>query len=209
MLQAILNCTENAARSVFPSVVWNRVNRDEIFMHQGDEHSHCHFVISGTADIKALGREGQYVQIATVETGEIIGSYPDQSVSKADIRAQSALELASIETRHLAKIAFEQAEIGAGVARIFARQLGNVLDRLALRVTLTASGRVYSQLLRLADNHSAISPVPVVSALAIEAQTTRETASRAISALERRGIIERGRDCWTIVAPRMLEDMIF
>lgn len=209
ILRAVLNCTESSASMMFPLVTWSKVDRDETILHQGDEQRHCHFVISGTANIKALGREGQYVQLATVETGEIIGSYPEGSTAKADVRAQTRLELASIEISRLAEITFDQAEIGAGVARIFARQLGNVMDRLALRVTLTASGRVYSQLLRLADDHFAIAPVPIVSALAVEAQTTRETASRAISALERRGILERDEDRWTIVAPRMLEEMIF
>jgi DNA-binding GntR family transcriptional regulator len=48
-----------------------------------------------------------------------------------------------------------------------------------------------------------------VTALALNANTSRETASRAISALERRGVISRSDRYMTIVAPRMLEDMVY
>src|SRR4029079_10464142 len=97
--------------------------------------------------------------------------------------------------------------VGAGLARIFAGQLANVLDRFAARVTLTATGRVYSQLLEAIDERGTIDKIPSVTMLAIRAQTTRETASRAISALERRGILRREARAWIIASPRMLEDL--
>ena len=200
MLQAVLGCGENAA---------SRLARlSQILRHQGDRHAQCHLVVSGSADIRVLGREGQYIQIATVEPGEIFGAYPEPSVARADVRAQVAMELVSLETERLARAAREQPEIGAGLARIFSRQLGNVLDRFAARVTLTATGRVYSRLLELADPDGAIGRIPAVAALAVQAQTTRETASRAIGALERRGILNREADRWLITSPRLLEDLV-
>jgi len=69
-------------------------------------------------------------------------------------------------------------------------------------------GRVYAELLRRADDENRISPAPIIAALAVSVQTTRETASRAISKLEHRGIIGRSKDHWEIIAPRQLEDMI-
>ena len=81
-------------------------------------------------------------------------------------------------------------------------------QRLASRISLTAAGRIYARLLELAGPDHVIAPPPVVSALAVSVQTTRETTSRTISALERRGIIHRDERRLVIQSPRMLEDMI-
>ena len=113
-----------------------------------------------------------------------------------------------IDSVRLAALAAEHAQVGCGLAAMFARQFEAVLDRFALRMTLSATGRVYARLTELADTACTLDPAPVIAALAVEAQTTRETASRAISALERRGILERETPRqWRIVSPRMLEDL--
>ena len=208
VLQAILACAENVATHLERLSNWSTVERRQILLHQGDHHRQCHLVISGSADIRVLGREGQYIQIATVEPGEIFGAYPEPGPVRADVRAQNAMELVSLDTAHLARIALDHAEIGAGLARIFAGQLGNVLDRFAARVTLTANGRVYAHLLGLVGADGTIAGAPAVAALAVQAQTTRETASRAISALERRGIMHRQADGWVIASPRLLEELV-
>lgn len=208
VIQAILGCSETIASNLNERCTWTSVRRHEFLLHQGDDHHQCHLVISGSADIKALGRDGQYVQIATVEPGEIFGTYPEPGPVRADVQAQNAMQLVSLDAVHLSRIALAYSEIGAGLARIFATQWGNVLDRFAARVTLTAAGRVYSSLLNMIDSGGVISTAPVVAALAVQAQTTRETASRAISALERRGIMRRTTAGWIITSPRLLEELV-
>ena len=54
----------------------------------------------------------------------------------------------------------------------------------------------------------AIRPAPVLAELAVRVSTTRETASRAVNALERRGIIRRDADALVVVAPQRLEELI-
>lgn len=208
VLQAVLGCTAIVAGQLDRLAVWSSVPGRQVLLHQGDHHPQCHIVVSGSADIKVLGREGQYIQIATVEPGEIFGSYPVPGPVRADVLAQDAMELVSIETTHLASLALAHSGIGASLARTFAAQLGNVLDRFAARVTLTARGRIYSLLLEMAGPTGRIADPPVVAALAVRAQTTRETASRAVSALERRGIMRREPDGWIIASPRLLEELV-
>jgi CRP/FNR family transcriptional regulator, cyclic AMP receptor protein len=48
-----------------------------------------------------------------------------------------------------------------------------------------------------------------LSTFALHVQSTRETVSRTISALEKRGIIKRDGDALTVVAPHRLEELIF
>jgi len=63
-------------------------------------------------------------------------------------------------------------------------------------------------LLLLAGDQDGVSPPPVITALALTAQTTRETASRAINEVVRRGIIARDKQRWRIVSRGLLEDQI-
>ena len=48
----------------------------------------------------------------------------------------------------------------------------------------------------------------MLSALAVRVHPTRETVSRTLSALERRGIVRREADALVVVAPHRLEGMI-
>ncbi len=51
-------------------------------------------------------------------------------------------------------------------------------------------------------------PAPVLAAMAVRVLSTRETVSRTINALERRGIIRREADALIVVAPHRLEEMV-
>lgn len=209
VLDAIFACGEQAAADMLHLARWEQSERGDPVLHQGADCNSCHFVISGTADVKLLGAEGQYHQIATVEAGEAFGAYPESAAMTADVLSRGALEYVALDASALFALAKEQAGLGAKLSCIFAGQLRLVMDRFASRLTLSANGRVYDRLMMLCGDDRRIAPVPVVAALAVQAQTTRETASRAISALERRGILQRSGDHWEVASPRMLEELIY
>ncbi len=100
--------------------------------------------------------------------------------------------------------------VGLVVSQALLRQLRTASAKMLERTTLSAAGRVHAELLRLArlGDGRAIRPAPVLSALAVRVQSTRETVSRTISDLQRRGIIRREGNALFIVAPQRLEDMI-
>ena len=208
IIQAIFACGEDEARQLGESLRLVEAKSADIIAFQGDESAECQFVVSGAVGLHALGNEGQYTQVATVEPGEVFGAFPENSANPVEAVAQSAVQMLVIGTAQLRELASNHAAIASGLASRYAAQLTNVIGRLAARVTLSARGRVFAELLELANEENAIAPVPVVSALAVKAQTSRETASRAISDLERRGVMERQNDRWQIVAPRILEDLV-
>lgn len=208
VLQTVFRCSGAAARRLDQQAQWARVDGSGYLVHQGDVHARCHVVVSGSASIRALGQEGRYHQICTVEPGEFFGCYPHPHEAPADVRASGAMEILSYDAGALAGLALAEAEVGAGLARMLAGQLANILGRFALRVTLTAAGRIHALVLDMTSADGIIAPVPSVSALAVQAQTTRETASRAISALERRGIMRREGSRWVIASRRLLEELV-
>lgn len=209
ILRAVFSCPEDIAAEVHQVASWHSYERGKAIAHQGDALDRCYLIIDGTAVMKALGSEGQYLQLMALEPGDLLGAYPVPSTMSADLLCTRSTLVASVETQQMKRIAEGSAALGNGLATIFARQFDGLLSQYSARVTLSANGRVYARLLELADGDGTIEPAPVIAALAVEAQTTRETASRAISDLERRGVIERSGKRWTLVARRMLEDMVF
>ena len=98
----------------------------------------------------------------------------------------------------------------ASLCRADGRAVEATKTRMFEQVALSAVGRVHAELLRQARQAQelTIRPAPVVADLAVQVATTRETASRAVNALDRRGIIRRGDDQLVVVAPHRLEELI-
>lgn len=175
---------------------------------QGDMSGHCWLVVDGSVRIQAIGLDGQRQQLAQHGPGELFGAYPEPAMLRGEIVTLDETHLLEADARQVALLAAEHAPIGSALAILLARQLDRALDRMVARTTYSAAGRVYARLLELADKEHAIAPPPQVTALALSANTTRESASRALAALTRRGIITRDEQALVICAPRMLLDMI-
>ena len=175
---------------------------------RGDPATLLFLVIEGGVVAEIFGYDGQQAQLARHGPGEIFGAYPVATSYRADIRSLSETKLLAIPARDLAALAHQHGEIGAGIAGLLARQLDLMLDRMAARIGLSANGRFHKALLQLADDSGQICPAPVISALALSVHTTRETGSRALAALLRRGIVERQGSGLRIVSRRMLEEMV-
>ena len=97
------------------------------------------------------------------------------------------------------------------ISRRLIARLAEQNRRLAESSTLSAAGRVHAEILRLARASSdlTIRPAPVLSQLAMHVQSTRETVSRTISALQKRGIVRRDESGLTVVAEHRLEELVY
>lgn len=208
-IAAMFACDEAVAALLDKVMVPLALPHKTMIAHQGDPSDQCWLLIDGVVHVQLLGLDGQRVQLAYHGPGEFFGAYPMPTTHRADIVANGDVHALRMPTVALAGLANAHAAIGAGLAWRLARQLDMSLDRMAARSTLSAPGRVHAELMRLAGPDHRIVPPPKVTALALNANTSRETASRAISALERRGVISRSDRDMRIVAPRMLEDMIY
>lgn len=208
MLSAIFSCPESVACLLDYAMSLQHFTHGVHVAHQGEGCFHCWLVLEGRARIQCLSAEGQRVQLAIHGPGELFGAYPIPSTHRADIIADGTLTLLQIPSGELVRLVKDHASLGAGLSCLLARQLDTALDRMAARNVLTAAGRVYAELLRLAGADNRIVPPPVLTAFALTVQTTRETVSRAISVLERRGIVSRDESALTIISPRMLAELV-
>lgn len=208
IIGTIFRCERPAAEKLARLLAPQKVSAKDILARQGKESHHCWLVIEGGVRIEAFGLEGQRQQLAQYGPGEFFGAYPTPAVHRAEIASLVETSLLRVEAVRLAELVAQDAQIGAGMARLLARQLDRALDRMMARTTYSAAGRVYAELLSLAAGEDRIAPPPKVTMLALSANTTRETASRAIAALIRRGIIGRDDRELVIHSPRMLMEMV-
>jgi CRP/FNR family transcriptional regulator, cyclic AMP receptor protein len=207
-IAACFGCGDDAARLLAGAMSERRYEKRMPIALRGDPATQLFLLLEGSVVAEIYGIEGQQAQLARHGPGEIFGSYPMPAAHRADITAVSDTRLLAIGTLELAALAYAHAEIGAGISRLLARQLDLLLDRMAARIGLSAMGRFHKALLELADADGMISPPPIISALALSVNTTRETGSRALAALLRRGIVERHGEALRVVSRRMLEELI-
>lgn len=185
-----------------------RVGRRETVACQGELLSSMWLVIDGRIKIESNSASGRSSQLALCGPGDWVGQYAQPAIALTDILATEASTLLAFASGDLPVLAARHPELGATLAASFARQLENLTARLDARSTLTARGRIYAELLLRAGDRLVIGPPPVVAELAHAAQTTRETASRAIAELERRGIVSRTAVALSIDSPRLLSDLV-
>lgn len=181
-------------------------------VHQGDPGRETFLLMLGRAHALLYGRDGQVVLLREFEPGDIFGSIAEvrPTPEDADIVAVEAARAAAFVTFDFVQLIETHGAVGLAVSRLLLKQLRQATGAILQRATLSAQGRVYAELLRLArlGDGRTLRPAPVLAALAVRVQTTRETASRAVGTLERRGVIRRDGAALVIVAPHRLEDLI-
>lgn len=179
-------------------------------VHQGEVCGRVLVLLVGHARATMVTMDGRVLQVAEHRPGDIFGGVDPGREQAAEITIAAPSLVASFATADFYALAERHACVGVVLARAMVRQFGALTQLVSARLTLSATGRVHAELLRMARAGDGrwIRPLPVLSDVALRVQTARETVSRAVSALERRGIVCRHEDALEIVAPARLEALI-
>lgn len=211
-LRRIFGCTPEVAASIGARAADRIFPVRATLLRQGDRADQTWLLLTGRARALLYGMDGQMVLLHEFSAGDVFGAIDDRDAQaqEADIVAVDPSRAAVFLALDFLHLMETHGCVGLAVSRMLLRQLRAATGRMVERLTLSAPGRVHAELLRLArlDDEGAIRPVPVFAAMAVRLNTTRETVSRAISTLERRGIVRREGDALVIVAPRRLEEMV-
>lgn len=205
-------CSDEVAAEVVRRGRMRRFDDRAIILRQGDWLTLAYLLITGRAQALLYSAEGQLILLHDFRPGDLFGAIGeiDPVRQDADVVAQSEAETFVLEAAELARLAEQHGAIGLALTRMLMARLRQTTARMYERAALSAKGRVYSELLRLANERDdlTIRPAPILAELAVRVSTTRETASRAVNALERRGIIRREANALVVVAPHRLEELI-
>ncbi len=181
-------------------------------IRQGDAVATAFLLLLGRAHAIVYTADGQVVLVHEYHRGDLFGAICEVEAVRQDADVLAVEEVAAfmLEASELARLAESHGAIGLALSRMLATRLRAIAGRFYERAALSAFGRVYAELLREARRtpDGRLTPAPVIAELALRVATTRETASRAVSALERRGIIRRDTASLTVVAPHRLEALV-
>lgn len=210
-LQDVFACSGEVAEAIGAKAVERRYRASAVIIRQGDPMLEALLLRLGRARARAYTREGELVVLQDFLPGDLLGALAaPREPSGSEVVALESSALAAFLAQDFALLAERFGCIGLALSRNLIGQLRAATLRMVERTTLTAAGRVYAELLRLADlaDGRTIRPAPVLAGLAARVQTTRESASRAVNDLERRGVVRRDSDALVIVARERLEDLV-
>lgn len=212
LIGRIFECGEELALHIVRSGRMRDYPARELIVRRGDAATTLHIVVLGRAHALVYTIEGQVILLQEYRSGDFFGGIGSGSAAEheADIVVIEAVCALLLDSAVLAMLAERHSAIGLALVRLLLERLRATTARMYERAALSAVGRVHAELLRQARQSAdlAIRPCPVVADLALRVSTTRETASRAVNALERRGIIRRDQDKLVLVAPHRLEELI-
>jgi CRP/FNR family cyclic AMP-dependent transcriptional regulator len=178
----------------------------------GDPVTVLFVIAAGLAQAIYYSAQGQAVLLHEYRVGDFFGTVgaPQQGTHEADVVAASEVSSFLLDGRELALLAEQHGCIGLALLRVMIDRLQRTETRMYEHAALSSVGRIHAELLRQARQSPAleIRPAPILSELALKVSASRETVSRAVNALERRGIIRRDADALAVVAPHRLEELV-
>jgi len=211
-IRAALGCAPDVARDIAAHATERRYPAQALILRYGDRTSHAWLVMAGRAQALVYALAGQMVLVHEDRAGDLFGAIAavDAWPIEAEVMAAEPTSAACVPAADFVLLVDRHGSLGLLLVRSLLQQLRATSMRMVDRTTLSAPGRVYAELLRLArlGDGVTIRPAPVHAALAVRVQSTRETVSRAVHALERRGILRREDDALVIVAAQRLEEMV-
>lgn len=207
-LRGVFDCSEEIAGQIAAKATDRRYPARSIVLHQGDRVTETYLMLAGRAHALVVGREGQQALLGEFTAGDLFGAIAQpEPAGEADVIAVEAIRTALFLVMDFLTLLERHGCVALLVSRMLTNQLQATRRRMAEDITLTATGRVCAELLRLAraGDGRRISPIPVVTALALRVHTTRETASRKINDLCDRQILRRDDDALVILSIQRLE----
>lgn len=183
-------------------LLWPLPDRDETSL-----------LTAGRAHEVAYGRDGAMLVLHSIAPGELYGNLVGAPGGEAGAQVEAVVEStgAHFATSTVIHLMETYHCVAMAISRQMAARIGAMRRRMMETALLSATGRICAELLRLANGapDRTIRPMPVLAELAVVVQSTRETVSRTISQLEKRGVVQRVDGGLSVVAPHRLEELVY
>jgi CRP/FNR family cyclic AMP-dependent transcriptional regulator len=186
--------------------------RGAVLWPRGDEGEAASLLTQGRAVELAYGREGAALVLHAIAPGEFFGDLAGSGSDRSGAQVEALSEGAALHfaASVMVRLMESYPAVSLAMARHLSARITAMRQRMVETALLSATGRIAAELLRLAKaGGGTIRPVPVFSELALQVQSTRETVSRTVSSLEKRGILKRVEGGLELVAPHRLEELVY
>lgn len=188
----------------------------DIISLQDELPSGVGYILSGRAKAISYSDKGDATWVGYFEARDFFGhmSLLTEQAVNFEISAETEMEAIIIPIGAMRSLLSEDQELGRALANDLAARLDYMTRRLVEAFTLSAKGRVCAELARLSNiigmepEKSIIRPSPVFVELAQRVNSTRETVSRTVSELQKKGIVSREPGALVIDKPERLKAAI-
>ncbi|MGF1463155.1 MAG: Crp/Fnr family transcriptional regulator [Maricaulaceae bacterium] len=206
-----------AAESLAQVSRFLRFDVGAIVINETQEGRDVFLVLEGAGRAVLFSENGHEIRLGDIREGEMFGEIAALTGTgrTSNVVAETPMAVARLTSSAFTAVMAENGAFARDIAAILAARLSETSRRMFELSALSSPGRVYAELLRLAkpvegraSDEWVIKPAPPLIALAARVNVTRETASRTVNDLARRGLIIRTDDQIVVLAPDKLTAML-
>ena len=178
-------------------------NGNYIFLEDSDGEQ-CFFVLEGSVKVTRLSKDGREVILAMLNEGDFFGemSLLDGESRSANVIALEKTEVLTLDRKDFLDVVNDYPQIAVQLLKELAGRLRKSDRQIASLSLSDAEKRIALCIIRFADEQGVIQngkvsipKTPIQQDIANMAGTSRESVSRALSILEKEGLIARnGRE---------------
>jgi len=188
---------------------------NQVILLENDWGSSVYFILSGWVKIRTYNLDGREVTLNILGMGELFGEMAplDEVPRSTDVITLAPTAIGNMPAQDFVRLLNTEPQAGIRLAKLMARRLRQVNRRLRLRESDSMS-RVADILLFLADgqgkqglNGTEIPNLPHRELSSLSG-LARETVTRVLSKLEKKGLISRDRDILCIPDTHALERLM-
>lgn len=207
---------EDWFHSISNRTTTRRFSAGDIMTLQGESSDYVGYILSGRARAVSYSEDGTATWVGYFSPDDFFGhmSLLTELPVNFEITAETDMKVIIVSVKIMQDLLFESTELSQVLATDLAVRLDMMTRRLVEAYTLSAKGRVCAELARLSNvigimpEKNIIRPNPVFVDLAMRVNSTRETVSRTVSELQKKGIISRETGALIIEKPDRLKAAI-
>ena len=190
---------DNWFQSISNHMTTRNFKAGDIMAMQGERSEVVGYILSGQAKAISYSENGATTWIGYFSPEEFFGhmSLLTKAPINFEVTAETDVTALIISTNTMRDLLSEESELTQVLAKDLAARLDVMTQRLVEAFTLSAKGRICAELARLAcvigitPEKKIIRPNPVFVDLALRVNSTRETVSRTVSELQKKGVLSR------------------
>ncbi len=210
-----LGLPEASARQALAQIVTREHPAHRVILLENDWGSSVYFILEGWVKIRTYNIDGKEVTLNIVGRGEVFGEMAplDEVPRSTDVITLTPTKVANMPAHDFVYLLNHEPQAGIRLAKLMARRLRQVNRRLRLRESDSTS-RVADILLFLAEGQGTqktegveIPNLPHRELSSLSGMA-RETVTRVLGKLEKKGLIKRTQDAFYIVKLEALEDLL-
>jgi CRP/FNR family transcriptional regulator, cyclic AMP receptor protein len=205
------NVSDDVIEEISQAIRYRRFARRSFVVHKGDAGSSLLMLISGRLQVIALSEDGREVGLNFVEPGDYFGelSIIDGGPRSASIIATTESVVGFLPKDDAQALFYRTPAVVEALMQRLCRTIRQASRYRSMLGLSRAYARVYSVLeASMKDEPGSALPtienLPSQQAIAIMANVSRETVSRAIGALVAGGVVERDRRRLVVVDTGLL-----